>query len=106
MNHLCEKLKTLKWSRSCPGRATERSRSLAAKISGGDKIHENPETSRFSGLAFIRRPQLKSKSGNVVIAAEAAVEYGFKDFNGKHLPVFENRRAHRARSSGNKAFCL
>jgi len=40
-----------------------------------------------------------SKSGSVVIAAEAALEYGFKDFNGSSPPVFENRRALRARSS-------
>jgi len=33
-----------------------------------------------------------SKSGGVVIAAEAALEYGFKDFNGKQPPSIENRR--------------
>jgi len=40
-----------------------------------------------------------SKSGSVVIAAEAALEYGFKDFNGKQPPSLQNRRALRARSS-------
>jgi hypothetical protein len=59
-------------------------------------------TMAFSGLAIASLysdPQLMSKSGSVVIAAEAALEYGFKDFNGKQPPVFENRRALRARFS-------
>ena len=30
-----------------------------------------------------------SKSGSVVIAAEAALEYGFKDFNGKQPSLRE-----------------
>ena len=33
-----------------------------------------------------------SKSGNVVIAAEAAVEYGFKDSNGKQPPSLEEQK--------------
>jgi hypothetical protein len=57
-----------------------------SKISGSDKILENSETPKFSGLAIASLyadPKLMSKSGNVVIAAEAALEYGFRDFNGK-----------------------
>ena len=33
-----------------------------------------------------------SKSGSVVIAAEAALEYGFKDFNGKQPPSFREQK--------------
>ena len=56
----------------------------------------------FSGLAIASLysdPQLMSKSGSVVIAAEAALEYGFKDSMASSPPVFENRRALRARFS-------
>ena len=52
----------------------------------GEKILENSETPKFSGLVIASLygdPKLMSKSGNVVIAAEAALEYGFTDFNGK-----------------------
>src|SRR5882762_286280 len=66
--------------------ATERSKSVIAKIPGGDKILASQETPKFSGLAIASLysdPQRMSKSGSVVIAAEAALEYGFKDFNGK-----------------------
>jgi len=37
-------------------------------------------------------PQLMSKSGSVVIAAEAALEYGFKDFNGKQPPSLREQK--------------
>jgi NAD(P)-dependent dehydrogenase (short-subunit alcohol dehydrogenase family) len=66
--------------------ATERATFLISKIPGGDKILENSETPKFSGLAIASLygdPKLMSKSGSVVIAAEAAFEYGFTDFNGK-----------------------
>jgi hypothetical protein len=33
-----------------------------------------------------------SKSGSVVIAAEAALGYGFKDFNGKQPPSFREQK--------------
>jgi len=75
--------------------ATERSESIIAKISGGDKILESQETPKFSGLgiaSLYSDQKLMSKSGGVVIAAEAALEYGFKDFNGKQPPSIENRR--------------
>jgi hypothetical protein len=70
--------------------ATERSKSILAKMPGGNKILESAETPKFSGLAIASLysdPQLMSKSGSVVIAAEAALEYGFKDFNGKQPPI-------------------
>jgi NAD(P)-dependent dehydrogenase (short-subunit alcohol dehydrogenase family) len=75
--------------------ATERSKSVIAKISGGDKILASQETRKFSGLAIASLysdPQLMSKSGSVVIAAEAALEYGFKDFNGKQPPSLREQK--------------
>jgi NAD(P)-dependent dehydrogenase (short-subunit alcohol dehydrogenase family) len=66
--------------------ATERATALVSKLPGGDKIIENSETPKFSGLAIASLyadPKLMSKSGSVVIAAEAALGYGFTDFNGK-----------------------
>ena len=66
--------------------ATERASFLISRIPGGDKILENSETPKFSGLAIAwlyADPKLMSKSGNVVIAAEAALEYGFADSNGR-----------------------
>jgi NAD(P)-dependent dehydrogenase (short-subunit alcohol dehydrogenase family) len=66
--------------------ATERATALISKVPGGDKILENSETPRFSGLviaSLYADPKLMSKSGSVLIAAEAALEYGFTDFNGK-----------------------
>src|SRR5258708_31163783 len=66
--------------------ATERASFLISRIPGGDKILENSETPKFSGLAIAwlyADPKLMSRSGNVVIAAEAALEYGFSDSNRK-----------------------
>src|SRR6266404_1380620 len=75
--------------------ATERAMFLVSKIPGGDKIIENSETPKFSGLAIASLyadPKLMSKSGNVVIAAEAALEYGFTDFNGKQPPSLREQK--------------
>ena len=66
--------------------ATERAKALVSELPGGDNILENSETPKFSGLVIVSLyadPKLMSKSGNVVIAAEAALEYGFVDSNGK-----------------------
>lgn len=74
--------------------ATERAKSVLSKIPGGFKKLESAETPKFSGLAIASLyadPQLMSKSGSVVIAAEAALEYGFKDFNGKQPPSFREQ---------------
>jgi len=75
--------------------ATERAKSLISKLPGGDKIIENSETPKFSGRAIASLytdPQLMSKSGSVVIAAEAALEYGFTDFNGKVPPSLREQK--------------
>jgi NAD(P)-dependent dehydrogenase (short-subunit alcohol dehydrogenase family) len=75
--------------------ATERAKSVIAKMPGGDKILECAETPKFSSLAIASLcsdPQLMSKSGSVVIAAEAALEYGFKDFNGKQPPSLREQK--------------
>jgi hypothetical protein len=75
--------------------ATERPKSVIAKIPGVDKILASQETPKFPGLAIASLysdPQLLSKSGSVVIAAEAALEYGFKDFNGKQPPSLRERK--------------
>jgi hypothetical protein len=75
--------------------ATERAKSVLVKIPGGLKILESAETPKFSGLAIASLysdPQLMSKSGNVVIAAEAALEYRFKDFNGKQPPSLREQK--------------
>jgi NAD(P)-dependent dehydrogenase (short-subunit alcohol dehydrogenase family) len=75
--------------------ATERAKSVLAKIPGGVKILESAETPKFSGLAIASLysdPQLMSKSGSVVIAAEAALECGFKDFNGKEPPSLREQK--------------
>jgi NAD(P)-dependent dehydrogenase (short-subunit alcohol dehydrogenase family) len=66
--------------------ATERAKALVSQLPGGDNILENSETPNFSGFviaSLYTDPKLMSKSGNVVIAAEAALEYGFADSNGK-----------------------
>lgn len=75
--------------------ATERAKCVLARIAGGDKILESAETPKFSGLviaSLYSDPQLMSKSGSVVIAAEAALEYGFKDFNGKQPPSLRDQK--------------
>lgn len=61
----------------------------------GDKMLESAETPKFSGLviaSLYSDPQLISKSGSVVIAAEAALGYGFKDFNGKQRPSLREQK--------------
>ena len=75
--------------------ATERAKSVLARIAGGDKMLESAETPKFSGLviaSLYSDPQLMSKSGSVIIAAEAALEYGFKDFNGKQPPSLREQK--------------
>jgi hypothetical protein len=65
------------------------------EIPGGVKIVESAEAPKFSGLAIASlysHPQLMSKSGSVVIAAEAALEYGFKDFNRKQPPSLREQK--------------
>ena len=69
--------------------ATERAKELISKLPQGDKMLETAETSEFSGLAvasLYADPKIMSKSGKVVIAAEAALEYDYRDLNGKQPP--------------------
>ena len=75
--------------------ATERAKSVLAKIPGGGKKLESAETPKFSGLAIASLysdPQLMSKSGSVVIASEAALEYRFKDLNGRQPSRFRGQK--------------
>ena len=75
--------------------ATERAKSVLTRIPGGDKMLGSAETPKFSGLAvasLYSDPQLMSKSGSVVISAEAALEYGFKDFSGQQPPSFREQK--------------
>jgi NAD(P)-dependent dehydrogenase (short-subunit alcohol dehydrogenase family) len=75
--------------------ATERAKSVLANIPGGAQKLERAETPKFSGLviaSLYSDSQLMSKSGSVVITAEAALEYGFKDFNGKQPPSFREQK--------------
>jgi hypothetical protein len=56
---------------------------------------ESAETPKFTGLAIASLytdPQLMAKSGSVVIAAEAALEYGFKVFHGKQPPRLREQK--------------
>ena len=67
--------------------------SLVGKVA--IEILESAETPKFSGLVIAllsSDPQLMSKSGTVVIAAEAALEYGFKDFNEKQPPSLREQK--------------
>jgi hypothetical protein len=49
-------------------------------------------TGASRGASLYSDPQLMSKSGSVVIAAEAALEYGFKDFNGNQPPSLREQK--------------
>ncbi|RNL53947.1 SDR family NAD(P)-dependent oxidoreductase [Pedobacter jejuensis] len=66
--------------------ATEFAVSLLSQIEGGEKIMKNFETPEFTGLVIKHvylDPDVLAKSGSVLIGAEAAIKYGFKDINGK-----------------------
>jgi NAD(P)-dependent dehydrogenase (short-subunit alcohol dehydrogenase family) len=74
--------------------ATERAKTVLGKIQGGDKMLETAETPQFSGLAIealYADPNLMSESGGVVIAAEAALKYGYSDLNGKQPPSLREK---------------
>jgi NAD(P)-dependent dehydrogenase (short-subunit alcohol dehydrogenase family) len=74
--------------------ATERAKSVLRKIPGAEKMLETAESPQFSGLAveaLYVDPKLMSKSGSVVIAAEAALEYGYTDLNGKRPPSLREK---------------
>src|SRR5260370_1391622 len=66
--------------------ATERAKALVSELPGGDNILENSETPKFSRLvitSLYAEQKWIWKWGMLVIAAEAALEYGFVDSNGK-----------------------
>lgn len=69
--------------------ATEMIVSLATRIPGGSQFLEVAETPQFTGRvieALYNDPDLMLKSGQVVIGARAAIDYGFTDINGKQPP--------------------
>src|SRR5260370_42349859 len=75
--------------------ATERSVSILSQTPGGEERIKSLETPQFTGRvieALYGDPNLMMKSGQVVIGAEAAVEYGFTDINGNQpLSLREQR---------------
>jgi NAD(P)-dependent dehydrogenase (short-subunit alcohol dehydrogenase family) len=69
--------------------ATERAVSLISQTPRGNERIASFETPQFTGRvveALYGDPDLMTKSGQVVIGAEAAVEYGFTDINGSQPP--------------------
>jgi NAD(P)-dependent dehydrogenase (short-subunit alcohol dehydrogenase family) len=74
---------------------TERARDLLSKLPNGAKILDAQETPQFSGLAITHLyndSSLMAKSGTVVISAEAAIEYGYRDLNGKQPASFRQQK--------------
>lgn len=72
---------------------TEMAVSLLSAFPNADAMMEAFETLEFTGRAIAALygdPDRQAKSGTVVIAAEAALEYGFKDANGKQPPVLRD----------------
>jgi NAD(P)-dependent dehydrogenase (short-subunit alcohol dehydrogenase family) len=73
---------------------TEMTISRTSQIPGGDKLMEAAETPQFTGRvieALHGDPNLIMKSGQVVIGAEAAVEYGFTDINSRQPPRLRHK---------------
>jgi NAD(P)-dependent dehydrogenase (short-subunit alcohol dehydrogenase family) len=69
--------------------ATEKAVSLISQIPGGRERIESLETPQFTGRvieALYGDPDLMKKSGQVVIGAEAAIDYSFTDLNGNQPP--------------------
>lgn len=58
----------------------------AAKYAGFWDIAENPEFTGHLISAIYRDPKRMDKSGQVIIGAELALEYGLKDIDGKQPP--------------------
>lgn len=60
----------------------------------GHKFMETAETPQFTGRVIenlYSDPDLMTKSGQVVIGAEAAVDYGFTDINGHQPPSLRHK---------------
>lgn len=67
--------------------------SLLSAIPNGDAMMATFETLEFTGrviAALYGDPHRRAASGTVVIGAEAALQYGFKDANGKQPPVLRD----------------
>ncbi|MDE0855160.1 MAG: SDR family NAD(P)-dependent oxidoreductase, partial [Nevskia sp.] len=58
----------------------------AAKYAGFWDIAENPEFTGHLISAIYRDPKRMDKSGQIIIGAELALEYGLKDIDGKQPP--------------------
>jgi hypothetical protein len=74
---------------------TERAVSLISQTPGGNERIAAFETPQFTGRvieALYGDPDLIAKSGQVVIGAEAALDYGFTDINGKQPPSLRQER--------------
>jgi NAD(P)-dependent dehydrogenase (short-subunit alcohol dehydrogenase family) len=68
---------------------TEASLLYLSQLPNGEELAKTFETPEFTGLviaALYKDPDIMLRSGRVVIVAEAAVEYGFKDINGSQPP--------------------
>ncbi|GHO97592.1 hypothetical protein KSF_076400 [Reticulibacter mediterranei] len=76
---------------------TEMVISLVSQLPEGHEAHElmeTAETPQFTGRvieALYGDPELMMKSGQVVIGAEAAVNYGFTDINGHQPPSLRHK---------------
>jgi NAD(P)-dependent dehydrogenase (short-subunit alcohol dehydrogenase family) len=69
--------------------STERSVALSPQLDDGQDRTNTSETPAFTGrvvAALYEDPDILRRTGHVVIGAEAAVEYGFRDVNGKQPP--------------------
>jgi NAD(P)-dependent dehydrogenase (short-subunit alcohol dehydrogenase family) len=69
--------------------STERSLALRPQLADGQDRANTSETPAFTGrvvAALYEDPDILRRTGQVVIGAEAAVEYGFRDVNGKQPP--------------------
>lgn len=72
---------------------TEMAVSLLSQIPDSATMMESFETPEFSGrvvASLYNDPDRRTKSGTVVIGAEAALEYQFTDINGKQPPVLRD----------------
>jgi NAD(P)-dependent dehydrogenase (short-subunit alcohol dehydrogenase family) len=68
---------------------TEASLAYLSQLPDGEERLQSFETPQFSGLviaALYDDPNVMAKSGQAIIGAEAAIEYGFTDIDGKQPP--------------------
>ena len=56
------------------------------------KLFGMAESTEFAGKAVValaKDPKVLEKTGKVLIASQLAKEYGFKDIDGREIPVIE-----------------